>query len=309
MAQATGRRATSDLTVIVLTYDEELNLPDTLESVEGLDSEVFVVDSGSTDRTVEIAKEKGTRIFEHPFLNYGAQRNWAIQNLPIETEWMLHLDADERLTPELRENIKWALEDAADGVSGFLLRRRTVFLGQWIKHGGIYPTYHARLFRRGKGRCEERLYDQHYVVDGTVEKLSGDMIDTTQDLSAWTARHARWAAMEAEELLLEGDPSGRLAAKALGNPMERRRWLRNRVYNHLPLFLRPVLYFLYRYLLRLGFLDGKRGLVYHFLQGCWYRFQVDAYILQSRLREGAGRSRMASGETAVSLPKRKNDLE
>lgn len=272
-----------DLAVIVLTLNEELNLPDCLASVTPLGCPVYVVDSGSTDATMRIASDGGATVVEHPFENYGAQRNWSQENLPIETEWVLHLDADERLTPELSSEILEILTDPPPSTDGFLLRRRTVFLGKWIKHGGHYPSYHARLYRKDKGRCEDRLYDQHYIVDGKVEKLFGDMIDTTPDLADWTVRHARWAKAEARELLLEGAQEGRLQGRFFGGPIERRRWLRQSVYNRFPLFFRPFLYFMLRYLFRFGFLDGRQGLVFHFLQGFWYRFQVDAYILEQRL--------------------------
>ena len=296
----------SELTAVVLTYNEETNLPECLSSLQPLGCEVFVVDSGSTDRTREIAAEAGARVVEHPFENYGAQRNWALQQLPIQTGWVLNIDADERLTAELRASITRALAGPPGDTNGFLLRRRTVFMGRWIRHGGHYPSYHARLFRKGKGRCEDRLYDQHYIVNGKVEKLPGDMIDTTPDLSSWTVRHARWAEMEAAELLLEGNQRGRLTGKVLGTSIERRRWQRQSIYNRLPLFLRAFLYFGYRYVLRLGFLDGRRGLVFHFLQGFWYRFQVDAFILEQGMRSREQLRSPGADEPVASLPKRKN---
>ena len=271
-----------DLTVIVLTLNEELNLPECLDSLILLHCPVYVVDSGSTDGTIEIAKSWGATVVEHPFENYGAQRNWSQENLPINTTWILHIDADERLTPELGKEIINALNTVKPDVDGFLLRRRTVFLGKWIKHGGHYPSYHARLYRWGRGRCEDRLYDQHYIVSGRVEKLLGDMIDTTPELLDWTLRHAGWAKSEAQELLLDSRSSGRLRGRLFGSPIERRRWMRQVIYNKFPPLLRALLYFLVRYVLRLGFLDGKRGLVFHFLQGFWYRFQVDAYLLEDR---------------------------
>ena len=285
-----------DLTVIVLTLNEEANVPECLDSVAPLDCAVFVVDSGSTDKTVEIAESSGATVVEHPFENYGAQRNWAQANLPIETEWVLHLDADEYLTPELRGSVTEAVQRVKDEVNGFLLRRRTVFMGRWIKHGGHYPSYHARLYRKDSGHCEERLYDQHFVVDGRVQKLPGDMIDTTPDLADWTLRHVKWAAKEAEEQMLKGTASGRLEGRLTGTPIEKKRWLRDSVYGRTPLLARPLFYFLYRYFLRLGFLDGREGLIFHFLQGFWYRFQVDAYIHEQRLRERASTSTNVEGQ-------------
>lgn len=280
------------LSVIVLTYDEERNLPDCLVSVAGLHCDLFIVDSGSTDRTVEIAHAAGAQVVSHLFENYAAQRNWAQAHLPLRTDWVLHLDADERLTPELCEEIAQLFcraEDAQlDDHNGFLLRKRTIFMGRWIKHGGHYPSYHLRLFRRASGRCEARLYDQHFVVDGRLGRLQHDYLDIVcADLDTWLRRHIRWAELEARELLLqkEPQPDSQVRADAFGNPIERKRWLRTGVYNRAPLYLRAVLYWIYRYFLRLGFLDGKEGFIFHFLQGLWFRLLVDIKVAQLRKME------------------------
>lgn len=271
------------LTVIILTHNEEVNLPACLESLRGLDCEVFVVDSGSTDRTREIAKAYGAKVYEHPFENYAAQRNWAQENLPITTEWVLHLDADERLTPELVQEITEVLRSPPPGVDGFLLRKRTIFLGRWIRHGGHYPSYHLRLFRVRSGHCEQRLYDQHFVVHGRVAKLKNDYIDVVaSDLSTWTERHLRWARLEASELLNSTPMEDRVRPKLFGTPIERRRWLRERLYARAPLFVRAFAYWVYRYFFRLGFLDGKEGFIFHFLQGFWFRLLVDIYLDELR---------------------------
>jgi len=277
------------LSVIILTFNEEANLPACLESLSGLRTEIFVVDSGSTDKTVEIARRAGALVFEHEFDNYAAQRNWALENLPLRTEWILNLDADERLTPALLSEIKETLAaKPLTNVDGFMLRKRTIFMGRWIKHGGHYPSHHLRLFRRGRGRCEDRLYDQHFLVDGRIESLKQDYLDVlTSDLSTWTQRHARWAEAEARQMLTQGDEVStlRVRSSVRGNPIERRRWLREGPYAHAPLFLRAFLYWFYRYFLRLGFLDGKEGLIFHFLQGCWFRFLVDAKIYELKRKQ------------------------
>jgi glycosyltransferase involved in cell wall biosynthesis len=323
------------LSVVVLTYNEEHNLPGCLESIHGLNAEVFVVDSGSTDSTRQIAEAAGAQVFEHPFENYAAQRNWAQQNLPIHTEWVLHLDADERLTPELvkeisslmgagstergarssreqgtrsREHGAGSTEPGAesanaeaqstkhgDEVNGFLLRKRTIFMGKWIKHGGHYPAYHLRLFRKDKGGCEDRLYDQHFVVEGKVERLQNDYLDIlASDIGTWTTRHVRWADLEAREIVQGYQGGARVNPKFFGNPIERRRWLREGFYARWPLFLRPFLYFFYRYFLRLGFLDGKEGFIFHFLQGFWFRLLVD--IKLEEIRAGSREQGARSGE-------------
>ena len=264
------------LSVMILTHNEERNLPDCLSSLKGLDCEIFVVDSGSTDRTAEIARAAGAHVTTHEFENYARQRNWAQEHLPIRSDWVLHLDADERLTPELVGELRQVLETPPPGVDGFLLRKRTVFMGRWIRHGGHYPSYHLRLFRFGKGVCEDRLYDQHFVVQGKTTVLRHDYIDVVAaDVATWTGRHVRWAQLEAQELL-KGEAAGvRVVPDLWGTAVERRRWLRERVFWRLPLFGRAFAYGGYRYFVRLGFLDGVEGLIFHFLQGCWYRFLVD----------------------------------
>jgi glycosyltransferase involved in cell wall biosynthesis len=288
MAAHGDARAASTVPVaaIVLTHNEEKNLPDCLAALRPWVQELFVVDSGSTDRTLEIAREAGATVFEHPFEHYGAQRNWAIDNLPIEAPWTLHVDADERVTAELRAAIASALTGPSRAnVEGYLVSRRTIFMGRWIRHGGHYPAWHLRLMRTRAGRCEDRLYDQHFYVSGAVQKLQGDLIDTlTPDVATFTARHLRWAQLEAREHDAPPDALGRIRGRlTTDNAIERRRWLRD-WYARLPLFVRPVAYFLYRYLVRLGFLDGRAGLVFHVLQGFWFRFLVDALILERRLR-------------------------
>lgn len=270
------------VSVIVLTHNEEANLPACLDSLRGLPCTVFVVDSGSSDRTLRIAEQYSATIRHHEFENYAAQRNWALDNLPIQTPWILNLDADERLTRELVVEMKRVLDRPPVGVVGFLLKRRTVFMGRWIRHGGHYPSFHLRLFRTGAGRCEARRYDQHFLADGKVARLRHDYVDVVaSSLLSWTMRHARWAGMEAEELAHSRQASGQVTPKVMGGPIERRRWWRN-AYGRGPLFARALTYWIYRYFVRLGFLDGKEGLIFHFLQGFWFRFLVDAMIYERR---------------------------
>ena len=265
--------------MIILSYNEEHTIRDCLESVHEVMDEIFIVDSYSTDRTLEIARRYTDKIYQHPFEDYGTQRNWAQENLPIGNEWVFHIDADERVTRELTDELRKIFSAPIAGVDGFLVSRRTMFMGRWIKHGGHYPAYHLRIFRKGLGRCEERLYDQHFYVNGSVAALKGDIIDTiTTDLDSWISRHNRWASLEALEVINRGKDYG-VRADRKGNPIEQKRWLRERYYA-LPIFLRPVLYFLYRYFFRLGFLDGKEGFIFHFFQGFWYRFLVDAKIFE-----------------------------
>ena len=189
------------LTAIVLTYNEERNIKACLDSISNLVDQIFIIDSYSTDHTLEILKQYSVEIIQHPFSNYSQQRNWAIQNLPIKNDWLLNIDADHRITSELAEELrKKFTADISNDINGFLASRRTMFMGKWIKHGGHYPTYHALLFRKGFGKCEERLYDQHFKVEGKVEKLKGDVIDLiTESLTTFTSRHNKWSDLESFE--------------------------------------------------------------------------------------------------------------
>ena len=274
-----------NIAVVVLTLNEESNLPALLESIAPLHPKVFVVDSGSIDKTVQIAEANNCTVVIHPFENYAKQRNWAFQNLTISVPWTLCLDADERLTPELVAEIRELIAVHNNPFDGYMLRKRTVFMGRWLRWGGQYPAYHLRLFRTGKGRCEDRMYDQHFTVNGNVGRLRYDYIDIlTDSLSKWTERHNNWATLEAAELTRSGPREGQVEPLLFGNPIERKRFLRMQIYKRFPLFFRPFLLFFLDYFLRLGFLDGRPGLIFHFLQRLWFRFLVDAKIMEIHLK-------------------------
>lgn len=273
--------------IIILTHNEEQNLPALLSSIQGLAAPVFAVDSYSTDNTLGILKEAGIPYVQHPFENYSRQRNWAQEHLPVETEWVLHLDAGERCTPELAEWLNSSFDPTSE-TDGYMFSRRTMFFGKWIRRGGHYPNYHLRLFRRHRGRCEEKAYDQHFVCNGPTRHLPPgiDIIDTVcNSLLDFTQSHARWALFEAIETVAHTREQGDVAPRFFGTPIERRRWLKTRLFQRSPLFLRALGYFLYRYILRGGFRDGTMGLIFHLLQGFWFRFLIDANIIELRWRK------------------------
>lgn len=280
-------------TVVLLSYNSEDTLGATLASARRVSAEIFVVDSYSQDGTADLARRCGATVVQHAFENYGAQRNWAMDNLPISRPWQLHLDADEWMDDRLVTAIGALAEDAEP--SGYFLPRYLRFLGRVLRHGGMSPTWHLRLFRTGIGRCEDRKYDQHFLLKtGTAAMLPGAMIDDIRmSLSEWTARHNRWADAEVAELSAN-ESSGRVKPDAYGNPIERKRFLRER-YNRIPLFIRPFALFIYRYFFRLGFLDGTEGLIFWVLQSFWFRFLVDAKLWEQRhVNKSASQPRLES---------------
>jgi len=275
------------LSIILLTFNEEQNIGACLDSLLDVDAPVFVVDSFSSDRTLEILAARQVKYRQHVFENYAQQRNWAQHNTPFDTEWVLHLDAGERLTPEFANWLKNDF-DPDTPENGFLFSRRTYFMNRWIRYGGHYPNFHLRLFRRAKGWCEAKAYDQHFVCEGAVHQIPAgiDFIDhVAHSLSEFTASHNGWALAEAQERAAAFGITGEVRARFMGTAIERRRWMKTRLFDRSPLFLRAFLYFFYRYIIRLGFLDGVPGLVFHFLQACWFRFLVDAMLYEIRMQK------------------------
>jgi glycosyltransferase involved in cell wall biosynthesis len=269
------------ISVVILTYNESKNISDSLESVKELTDDIIIVDSGSTDDTLVIASAYSTTVYHHPFENYSKQRNWAFQNVETKYQWILNMDADHRLTTELVDELRSLFKTGIPGdVNGFMASRRTMFLGRWIRYGGHYPVYHGILFRKGFGQCENKEYDQHFLIEGKSWQLKGDVIDIiTDSLTTFVTRHNKWATLEANDILNMDEEDGKIVPDKNGNAMQQRRFQRMKYYSY-PLFWRVFLYSFYRYVLKRGFLDGKPGLIFHFLQGFWFRFLVDAKIYE-----------------------------
>lgn len=276
----------TDTTVIILTKNEETDIERCIRSVEGWVKRIVIVDSGSTDRTVEIAERLGVEIVRHePFVDYGRQFNWAIDNLRIKTTWVFRLDADEVITPELRKELEKELEHhATDDVSGFMMRYKVEFMGRYLMHGGFYPFQKITIFKYGKGRFEERAMGEHIVLsEGRCVYLKNDAIHhTLKTLDLYINKHNWYATREVQDYF--DVRSGRENALLDGQP-ERAKKLRDGLYYRLPMFLRAKLFFWYRYYLRLGFLDGTPGYIFAFLQAYWYRTLVDAKIYERNLNK------------------------
>lgn len=280
-----------DLSVIILTYNEELHIRRCLENVLPFAKKVFVVDCFSTDKTKEIASHHGAVVVEHAWPgNQAEQFNWALDNLPVSTEWVLRLDADEYLLPELVEELREKLPTLPEDVTGIIFNRRHIFMGQWMRRG-IYPVKLLRAFRYGKGMCEQRLMDEHIqLTEGRAVEFEHDFCDhNLNNLSWFCHKHVNYAIREAVDLLdieldltgaAESDNGKEISPQALAKRMKKHQYAKQ------PLFWRSFAYFCYRYFLKGACLDGKVGFIWTFLQGWWYRTLVDAKVYEIKRQCG-----------------------
>lgn len=285
------------IAAIILTKDEEMHIERCIRSLQGVCEEIWVIDSFSTDKTLEIAEGMGAKVVKHPFENQAQQFNWAIRNCDIQAEWIWRVDADEYVSEELGRKVMEAVATCADDVNGVYVNKAIVFQGRKLKHGGWYPAPQIKVIRKGFGESENKVMDEHLIItSGRTIYVDGDQTDENlHDLTWWSDKHNKYASREAVNMLLmqyelDADAEG-VAAKFWGNDAERKRWLKLR-YAKMPLFLRPFAYFFIRYVVKLGFLDGKEGFVWYVLQGFWYRFLVDAKIFELKKKLGFSQERI-----------------
>ncbi len=282
---------TTAITAVVLTYNEEKNLPACLGSLADF-CPVFVLDSGSTDSTLSIAEQYNAEVFHHDFTNHAEHWSWAIENLPFESEWMLALDADYVVSDELKQKISNEIQTVPDHINGIYVKYRYTFGGSPIRFGG---TRHDRLqiIRLGHAKLDSSdLVDNRFVVDGETIHWNKHIYESNyydQDISIWMAKQDKYAIRLAveEELRKQGHISWQGNPSLFGTPDQRVTWLRQQ-WMRLPLFIRPLFYFLFRYVFALGFLDGKGGFLYHFLQGFVLRVMIDWKIGQLRRAKLSG---------------------
>jgi glycosyltransferase involved in cell wall biosynthesis len=279
----------SSITVILLTFNEEKHIERCLKSLWPIAEAIYVIDSFSTDATCDIARSLGAKVFQNKWVNYSTQFNWGLQNCPITTQWTMRMDCDEYLLPELITEINQKIPIASSDTGGFIIKRRVYFMDRWIKRGGFYPHRLLRIWRTGNGMLEERQMDEHVVLnEGNVVALNHDMVDhNLNDLTWWINKHNHYATREMLDLIAihnSTTSAQNVDSSLMGEQYSRKRWIKEKIYSKIPLFTGPLFYFLYRYFLLLGFLDGKPGLIWHFLQGFWYRFLVDAKLYESRFK-------------------------
>jgi len=272
-----------NLTAIILAYNEERHLARCLASLDGVANTIVVADCFSTDATLDIARAHGARVIQREWVNYATQFNWALTQLDEKTDWVLRIDADEVLTPKLVAAIRKRLPELGPDIEGVNVGRRMTFQGKLIRWGGIFPVKVLRLFRYGRGQCENRWMDEHIKVAGRTVDFVGELIDDNlNSLTWWTDKHSRYASREAVDLLnLEYGfmPHDSVASLRSGQAGVKR-WVKEALYARLPGGFRAFAYFFYRYVIRFGFLDGQAGMAFHFLQGFWYRYLVDAKVAE-----------------------------
>ena len=263
------------ITLIILTYNEELHIQRCLESVNNLAERIIIVDSFSTDKTCEIAQQFGAEVIQRKFVNQAEQFQWALENTNISTEWVFRLDADEYILPELYQEIKEKLNHLPQEITGINLKRRLYFQSSWIKHGGFYPLRLLRIWRNGAAVMEQKMMDEHTVLmHGKSIDFDHDFVDENlSSLVKWTEKHNNYSTREA---IMRLDAQYHFLEQNQQNLHKSNK----QFYLKIPLFLRAFVYFCYRYFIKFGFLDGKNGLIWHFLQGFWYQFLVDAKIFQ-----------------------------
>ncbi|WP_287330927.1 glycosyltransferase family 2 protein [Mesorhizobium sp.] len=274
----------TDIHAVILTLNEEMHIARCIASLGGQCASVTVVDSGSNDSTIAIAEGLGAQVLTNRWVNYATQMNFAIGELVAKEGWLLRIDADEVLDADSTQTLVEAIATSPPHADGLLVRRRIHFMGNRIRHGGIEPSWQLRLWRNGRGRCEQRWMDEHITVAGNVAKSGVVFSDINlNSLSWWTAKHNSYASREAIDILsrkYDFMPLEDISTCGASPQAKARRFLKEQLYGRMPNGLRVLAYFFYRYLLRLGFMDGRPGWYFHVLQAFWYRTLVDAKVTE-----------------------------
>jgi len=270
-----------DISVIILTYNEEKHIERCINSLKPFVKDIFVIDSYSTDSTLETVEKLGAKIFQNKWVNYATQFQWALDKCPIKTKWVMRMDADEYVEPELAKEITRIIDNLPENVRGLYLKRKVIFMGKWIRWGGFYPHILLRIWQHGYGRIEQRWMDEHIILkegDTFLIKKGHIVDDNKNNITWWIDKHNKYATREMLDLMnikykfFKQDD----ALLKMKDPQAKwKRFIKEKIYSRLPLGIRPTLYFFYRYFLKLGFLDGWQGFIFHFMQAWWYRLLVD----------------------------------
>lgn len=269
----------ADLTAIILTKNEEINIYDCIQSLKPVAKRIIVVDSYSTDKTIEIAQQCGAEVYQHKFENYAKQYLYAVEVANINTTWTLRFDADERLTIEsAQELIDLCNKNMETEVSGIVLRFRKNFLGKDLFHGGVYPWKKMNCYKTNDGVIEDRYMDEHIVLlKGITTEMKEDCLHYDfKTLEHFINKHNWYSSRETVDYF------SNMNQKIQKTKQNYKTWVKMNIYYKMPIGFRAYIYYIYRYIIRLGFLDGKEGHIYAFLQAYWYRFLIDAKIYECK---------------------------
>ena len=276
------------ITAIILSFNEEIHIGRCIERLTGLVERIVVIDSFSTDRTVEIARGLGAEVLQNAWRGHADQFDWGMRNANVTSAWTMRIDCDEYLEPGLQAALRAQLPALGDDITGVNFKLKVIFKGKFIRWGGYYKTILTRLWRTGVGSIERRWMDEKIVLAHGRHHLmgGGDLVDESlKDIGWWTAKHNHYATLQMIDFInLEHDLFP-VDQRIRGGDNEQARWkrfLRNKVYAGAPLYTRAVLYFFQRYFLRLGFLDGRMGFLWHFMQGFWFFMLMDAKVDEAR---------------------------
>lgn len=270
----------ADITAIILTKNESMNITDCLTSINDMVDRVVIIDCGSSDNTVTLAKELGADVYIHPFENYARQFNWGLDNTDITTKWVLRLDADERFTPKLCSEVESMMKlHDRDDINGFAMEANFYFMGKCLKYGGGKKRK-LMVFKFGIGRIEDRKMDEHTILSvGTSISLKEKFLHYDfKNLDYFISKYNWYATREMQDYFAY--KQGGAEEALLDKRIQRTRKKKFGVYYNMPNFIRAWMLFVFNYYFRLGFLDGKEGYIYHFLQSYWYRYLVDAKIFE-----------------------------
>lgn len=272
------------ISVVILTFNEVLHIERCIGSVRRVSDKIYVVDSYSTDGTQEIARRLGATVVEHDYVNQAQQMQWAIDNLGLDTEWVMRMDADEYLTDKLVDEIKTVLPELSADVTGVYLPLDVIFQGKNVKHGRLHAPKIMRIWRRGKAYMEQRWMDERMVLtEGSAITFKGRFVDhNLNSLAWWTQKHNNYSNRELAVEAMRMYGIGRDDEALKGRNQKKG------MYYRLPAFFRAGVYFSVRYFLLGGFIDGKAGLIWATLQAYWYRFLIDAKM--SEMKRALGKN-------------------
>jgi glycosyltransferase involved in cell wall biosynthesis len=276
----------NSLTVVILTHNEAVHIERCIASILPITTRIFIVDSFSTDDTVPLARAMGAEVVQRKWVNYAEQFQWGLDHCGAKEGWVMRMDADEYLESSLQEELVEKLPTLPERCDGLYIRRKVFFMGKCIRHGGTYPQVLLRVWRAGRARIEQRWMDEHMVLEsgGVTELLRGHVVDENlKGITFWTTKCNSYASREMVDLLNRKYPLFPRDEQIKGSVDQQAKWkrlLKDKMYARLPPGLRAVLYFFYRYIVCLGFLDGSRGFLWHALQGFWYRLLVDVKIME-----------------------------